>query len=198
MLRLSFAFIATVMLTACADPIDTISKRPAVLPKAGVVQPVLPAPATRSADAFAKAFLDGIQAESIAERREFCGFFYRDAAGQMQGTTPRRGTFASCNMPVPNRRDNIIASYHTHGAYGPQYDNEVPSATDLLSDFELGLNGYISTPGGRVWRVNHRTRDAIQVCGLGCVTRDPGFIPRDEGGVQQRYTVGTLNQRNGS
>jgi hypothetical protein len=199
MLRLSFALLASVTLAACAGPIspqiDTISKRPAENQTTVSARPAVP---QSTADVFAKSFLDGIQAQSFAERREFCGYFFRDSAGQVQATPPRRGTFASCNMPVPNRNDGIFASYHTHGAFGPQYDNEVPSPTDLLSDFRLGLDGYISTPGGRVWRVNNATQDAIQICGLSCVARDPGFIPRNERGVRQRYTVASLNQRGGT
>ena len=198
--RLTIALLALVTVSACAAPVETISKRPAIIPKA--IQPqqasFAPPPAEQaSIDEFARSFLNSIQTQSIQERREFCGFFFRDSAGQLQATAPRRGSFASCNMPVPQRRDNIVASYHTHGAYGPQYDNEVPSTTDLLSDFQLGVDGYVSTPGGRVWRVSNANRDTSQVCGLGCVIRDPGFVPRNENQVRQRYTVATLTQRSG-
>jgi len=129
-------------------------------------------------DLYAIAFLDGIQAQSIADRREFCGFFYRDDTGAVQATTPRKGTFATCSMPAPRRDQNVFASYHTHGAYGAQYDNEVPSVTDLQSDIRLGLN--------------------VQLCGLGCVTRDPGFVPRNESAVFSRYTIFQLALRNGA
>ena len=195
MLRSCFTFLAAVTLVACAEPIETISKQPATFPQAISVQP---GPEQTAVDTFARNFLDSIQARSITDRREYCGYFFRDSVGQIKATQPRRGTFATCSMPAPTRGDGIFASYHTHGAYGPQYDNEVPSTTDLLSDFQLGVDGYISTPGGRIWRVSSNTRDAQQVCGLGCVTRDPGFVPRDESNVRQRYTVVTLNQRGGA
>lgn len=195
MFRSVFALLATVTLVACAEPIGNLNKQPAAFPRVVSVQP---APEQAVVDNFARAFLDSIQAQSIADRREYCGYFFRDAAGQIKATPPRRGTFATCSMPAPRRGDGIFASYHTHGAFGRQYDNEVPSTTDLLSDFQLGLDGYISTPGGRIWRVNNATRDAQQVCGLGCVTRDPGFVPRNERNVRQRYTVATLNQRTGT
>jgi hypothetical protein len=200
MLRFTFTLLAAAALAACAEPIDTITKRPALTPKAISMQPsvITPGPAQAETDRFAKAFLDSIQARSISERRELCGFFIRNDAGQLQATPPRAGTFAGCNMPVPNRRDNIVASYHTHGAYGSQYDNEVPSTTDLQSDFILGIDGYLSTPGGRVWHVSNVTREASQICGLGCVTRDPGFIPRNETQVAQRYSIATLIQRHGA
>ena len=197
--RLSFALMAAVTLVACAEPIETISKRPVVTPKAiGSVQPAPVSPDQAEVDAFARRFLDSIQARSIADRREYCGYFFRDSAGQIKATPPRRGTFATCSMPVPTQGSGIFASYHTHGAYGPEYDNEVPSTTDLLSDFQLGVDGYVSTPGGRVWRVSSAARDTTQICGLGCVTSDPGFVPRNEANVRQRYTVVTLNQRNGA
>jgi len=74
--------------------------------------------------------------------------------------------------------------------------NETPSTIDLENDIRLGLNGYVSTPGGRVWRTNPDTKDTVQVCGLGCVTRDPGFVPRNEKAVLQRFTLPQLEQRN--
>jgi hypothetical protein len=98
-------------------------------------------------------------------------------------------------MPAPDRSLGVFASYHTHGAFGSEYDNEVPSATDLLSDFDFGIDGYISTPGGRVWRVEHQTRSTRQLCGLGCVFVDPNWQPVDEGGVRTTYTVAGLQQR---
>ena len=196
MLRFCFGLLTAAMLAACADPIAPTPTRPALKPAAlSSFQPADPASDQAAVDAFAKTFLDSIQAQSIADRREYCGYFFRDASGAVKATQPRRGTFATCSMPVPTRGSGIFASYHTHGAFGRQYDNEVPSTTDLLSDFQLGLDGYISTPGGRIWRVSNETRTATQLCGLGCVTRDPGFVPRDEAGVRRVYTLGTLAQR---
>ena len=150
-------------------------------------------------DLFAIAFLDSIQAQSIAEQREFCGFFYRALDGAIRATPPVKGTFAMCRMPFPGLWfwQKHVASYHTHGAYGEFYDNEVPSVTDLNSDIRLGFNGYISTPGGRVWRVNHEERSTQQLCGLGCVTTDPGFVPRNESGVLPFYTIDQLKLRGG-
>jgi len=98
-------------------------------------------------------------------------------------------------MPVPRQGQRIFASYHTHSAYAPGYDNEVPSVQDLLSDFEFGLDGYVSTPGGRVWRVDYATRSTYQVCGRGCVYMDPQFRPDAEASIQQRYDVPGLGRR---
>ena len=164
----------------------------------GDVVQVAPQPRQTDPDLFAIAFLDSIQAQSIADQREYCGFFYFDDSGAVRATPPRRGTFATCSMPAPRPGFGVFASYHTHGAYGEEYDNEVPSVTDLQSDFNLGLDGYVSTPGGRVWRVNRDTRDTVQLCGLRCVTADPDFVPRNESGVFSRYTLLQLALRNGS
>lgn len=153
------------------------------------------APSGPVVDAFARDFLNTIQAQSFQFRREYCGYFFIDAAGQLRATPPRTGTFASCDMPAPRARQGIIASYHTHGSYDPRYDNEVPSVLDLQSDFEFGIDGYVSTPGGRIWLVDYQTRSTRQICGLRCVTSDPGFRPDGEAGIRQSYTVRTLQQR---
>lgn len=146
---------------------------------------VAPPPAA-AADAFAVAFLDTIQPRSFAERREFCGYFLV-IAGRITATQPIPGTTASCTQPTPP--PNAFASYHTHGAFDRDYDNEVPSPEDMLGDFSFGIDGYISTPGGRVWRVEVDDRAALQVCGLGCVTVDRGFVPRNESSIPPRMTV---------
>lgn len=192
--------VAVLALAACSAPLPAVdTNTPSI--KRTTPQIFSPLPSATASqgemDAFAKAFLDSIQADSIAERREFCGFFFRTETGELRATPPRRGTFAACSMPAPPRGSGVFASYHTHGAYGERYDNEVPSITDLQSDFQLGINGYVSTPGGRVWRVNLDTRDTEQVCGLKCVTSDPGFVPRNESSVRDRYSILQLALRNG-
>lgn len=195
-----FSLLAVVALTACSAPLPGgPTSDPSIKRTTPQVFSPLPAadPSLGEVDAFAKAFLDSIQAQSIAEQREFCGFFFRDKAGTLRATPPQRGTFATCSMPAPPPGSGVFASYHTHGAYGERYDNEVPSVTDLQSDFQLGINGYVSTPGGRIWRVNLDSRDAVQVCGLKCVTSDPGFVPRNEEAVRQRYSILQLALRNG-
>jgi len=190
---------ATLALTACGVPQSQVS------PKGEVSQPrqhntgftVAPsnAPSGPQVDNFARGFLDSIQAQSIAERREYCGYIFIDNTGQLQGTPPRPGSFAGCDMPIPRAGQGIIASYHTHGAYGRAYDNEVPSVIDLASDFQFGIDGYVSTPGGRVWLVDFQTQTTSQLCGLRCVTSDPGFVPQNEAGVRQSYSIETLQRR---
>ena len=171
---------------------------PSAATAASVVQTPPPGargPSDSEAAAFARAFFDQIQRPSIRDRVEYCGYFYVTANGEIAATPPRRGTFASCNMPGPEPGSGVFASYHTHGAFGRNYDNEVPSVTDLLSDFDFRIDGYVSTPGGRVWHVDYGSRSTSQICGLGCVYQDPGFQPVDEGSVRVRYSVPQLGQR---
>jgi hypothetical protein len=153
------------------------------------------APSGPVIDNFARNFLDTLQVRSIAERREHCGYFFIGSDGRLQASPPRPGTFAACDMPAPLAGQGIVASYHTHGAFGRQYDNEVPSVIDLTSDFDFGIDGYVSTPGGRVWLVDFQTRTTRQLCGLRCVTSDPGFVPQEEASIRQSYTVQTLQRR---
>lgn len=223
--RLSaFALAATLAVSACsdarstttfvqpipgggfvvADPVRVVPQPatgvrvgPASAPRAGAFSVAPPnAPSGPAVDAFARNFLDGIQARSIAERREYCGYFFIDGDGQLRATAPRGGTFASCDMPVPVIGQGVIASYHTHGAFDEGYDNEVPSVIDLTSDFDFGIDGYVSTPGGRVWLVDYQTLSTRQVCGLGCVTFDPAFRPVDEATIRPAFTLQSLQQRN--
>ena len=153
------------------------------------------APPDAEAHAFARRYLGSIQAASIADRVEYCGYFYVDGSGRIAATPPRRGTFASCDMPSPRPGMGVFASYHTHGAFGRSYDNEVPSVTDLLSDFQFGVDGYVSTPGGRVWHVDNGTRTTRQICGLRCVYADPGFVPMGESLIRASYDLEQLNRR---
>ncbi len=203
MIRLTALFAAaTISLSACDAPTSqTTFVRPAsgeMVQKPGSVgYSVAPlnAPSGPAVDDFARNFLNGIQARSIAERREYCGYFFVDRQGRIQGTPPRSGTFATCDMPAPLIGQGIFASYHTHGAYSGEYDNEVPSVIDLTSDFDYGVDGYISTPGGRVWHVDFQTQSTRQLCGLGCVTMDPGFVPQGEASIQPAYSVPSLQRR---
>jgi len=146
-----------------------------------------------AANQFAVSFLSNLQARSFAEHREFCGYFVVDALGNIAATPPVGGTLAGCSHAAPT--PDVFASYHTHGAYDRGYDNEVPSIPDLQGDFQFGMDGYVSTPGGRVWHIEYDDRTARQLCGQGCVTVDPGFVPEDEAGIRQSYTVRTLAQR---
>lgn len=200
---LVFALASLVALSACDAPpppdygVKSSALTPAITSEGFSVAPPN-APRGPVVDAFARTFLDSIQPRSIRERREYCGYFFVDMSGQLQATTPRAGTFASCSMPAPHVGQGIIASYHTHSAYGAGYDNEVPSVVDLMSDFEFGIDGYVSTPGGRVWFVDFQTRSTRQICRAGCVFSDPGYVPDRRDTILAAYDLNGLRRREAS
>lgn len=149
-------------------------------------------PSQQEVDVFARSFLDSIQSSSIRDSREYCGYFFVSDGG-LQATKPDRGLEASCRRT--NKPFNTIASYHTHGSYGKSYDNEVPSVTDLVNTRSAGIDDYVSTPGGRLWRVAGTSGEAIQLCGLQCLTSDPNFVANNEATVAQSYTITTVRER---
>lgn len=144
------------------------------LPVTTVPVPVTVAPGSASdVTSYARVFLNAIQPISYSESREYCGFFVETPGGGVVATDPRAGTPDSCNYGlVP---ETAIASYHTHGGYLPNYLNEIPSVTDALSATDIGMDDYVSTPGGRFWLVDGDTGTATMICGQGCLSTDPIF-----------------------
>ncbi len=151
------------------------------------------APPADQADAFAISYLNSIQRRSFAEHRELCGYFVLTPSGEIAATPPVPGDLASCSQAAPGA--DVFASYHTHGAFDDGYDNEVPSPEDLMGDFHFGIDGYVSTPGGRVWRVEYDVQAALLICGQGCVAVDPNYDFADDLGIRNRYTVAQLQAR---
>jgi hypothetical protein len=153
-----------------------------------------PPAAAQPADevAFARFFLDHLQRRSFLEGREFCGFFGRDAQGRIVATKPRRGTSHSCYLGGGLAGIVFFATYHTHASYDPASYDEVPSTNDLRSDNARGLDGYISTPGGRLWFSHGESLTAWQLCGAGCLPQDPRYRPDPSFAVAERYTLDEL------
>lgn len=158
---------------------------------------VVPSVQAQSAEeiAFAQAHLDQVQEASLRRNREFCGLYAYDQDGKLVATPARRGRKASC---VPRDADadlEVFASYHTHGAYDENYENEVPSVEDVESDIEDDTYGFIATPGGRLWFVDKDTGVSRQLCGLGCLRSDPDFERDWEYPVKESYTLDDLVDR---
>ncbi len=195
----ALALTGTLFLAACIAPPTTLQTPPvtAAQPVAATAYSVAPpnAPSGQVVDSFARAFLDSIQAQSIAENVEYCGYFFIDSSGQLFGTPPIRGRSASCSMNAPQPGQGVVASYHTHGSYRRAYAAEVPSIIDLQSDFQFGIDGYVSTPGGRIWLVDFQTTSTMQVCGRNCVYADPAYNDRNDHRIRQSYTLTELRQR---
>ncbi|NRB02200.1 MAG: DUF4329 domain-containing protein [Rhodobacteraceae bacterium] len=170
------------LLTACAqDPAD-------------IVVPARPQALTQAEIQFAQSTLNALQSPSFAQNREFCGLIGVDDNGQFAATPPVRGAKASCLPPLPARVGHltVLASYHTHGAFTPEFETEVPSYDDLRTDIEDGIDGYVSTPGGRFWFVDARAREVRLICGPGCMLADSRFVPDPDFPVDTHYTLQEL------
>lgn len=144
---------------------------------------------------FAKATLNNLQGMSFTNNREFCGYIVRTPDGMLAALAANKGRISSCRADTPPEDHLIVASYHTHGAFEYDTPAEFPSVGDVEADEAEGIDGYVSTPGGRVWLVDFQTRTTLQLCGLRCVTSDPGFVPFEEDRIRQSYSVQTLQRR---
>lgn len=146
--------------------------------------------------AVARAVFQQIQAMSFAEDREFCGYIGVLADGRYAATDVTRGRANSCRSRASERAFvAITASFHTHGSFTPNAEAEFPSAGDVDIDMREGVNGYIATPGGRLWYVDATYGEARQICGMGCLSQDPDFIPGMSGPVNQVYSLEQLERR---
>lgn len=142
--------------------------------------------------ALVKAMFAKLQPVSIEKNREYCGYVGFDADGRMRASKPARGDTDSCMPDDPELIEVITASYHTHGAYSPDYYNEVPSGDDMESDEAEGIDGWVATPGGRLWYIDTDTMTASQYCGIGCLPSDPKFVPGDMGKIAPSYSYDDL------
>jgi hypothetical protein len=143
--------------------------------------------------AFARAFLGDLQIRTVVENREYCGYFGRDPAGKVVATRPRRGKWESCLIGYPPEALEVFASYHTHAALVADSYNEIPSPQDLRSDIDSALDGYVSTPGGRLWFSDHRAKEVRQICGEACLPQDPAYRPGKFMKVRRSYSLEALD-----
>lgn len=164
---------------------------------AAAVLALAPHPAAaqaRDEAAFVRALLHDLQPLSIAKGREHCGLIGRDAGGALVATPPVMGGRAACSSPWPDGMD-VVASYHTHGGFTPGHVGELPSQSDVLSDNALGIDGWVATPGGRLWFV-HGGRMAVKLaCGPGCLPVAPDFGKSRPGGIDRSYAWDALVRR---
>jgi hypothetical protein len=147
--------------------------------------------------AFARDYLNNLQARSFRNDREYCGFFGYDRTGKLVAVKPRAGDANSCVAYWPRGSIDVVASYHTHGAWDKLSDGEVPSVEDVESDIADEIDGYISTPGGRLWFVDGDKWVAHLVCGRDCLASDPDFRSEPEGSIPDRFSLKALRRRQG-
>jgi hypothetical protein len=198
-LRAASALLALAALAACAVPPDRLHDgEPAGAGQSGsttsghrgVYQggpPSFAAPSTVEASgqgeelALVTRILREIQLRSFAENRELCGYIGLSPSGEWVATPIMAGSEASCPLPPIPADIRLAASFHTHSTYSPEYASEWPTTQDMLMDAETGIDGYIATPGGRLWHVDTDTMTVRQVCGRGCLPQDPNYVADDDG-----------------
>ncbi len=144
---------------------------------------------------FLKNFFNQLQPTSIAQNTEYCGYFGWDENDNIVATPPARGDTDSCLANEPPADVEVFASYHTHAGYAFDADSELPSLNDLEADIDEELDGYLATPGGRIWYNNIDNETASMLCGRNCTVSDPNY---DQGGfppVNSRYSLSQLGER---
>ncbi|MGB7417610.1 MAG: DUF4329 domain-containing protein [Erythrobacter sp.] len=157
------------------------------------LQPTLP---QSEVQRFAREQLDTLQERSFASDRELCGIIYETSDGKLGASRSNDGDEASCDLRYFDEPGMVpVASFHTHGGHSRRYDGEVPSVIDLQSDIASGLDGYVSTPGGRFWHIDHEAGVANLVCGPGCVTQDPRYEPCNGDVIARSYSLQMLESR---
>jgi hypothetical protein len=129
---------------------------------------------------------------SIEQNVEFCGYIGFTADGELAYSQPTRGDEGSCLSDDPTNLELITASYHTHGGFSPDYSSELPSGTDMEGDEDEGIDGWVATPGGRLWYIDTTDMVTFQICGIGCLPSDPEFIAGDSGIIEQSYSYDDL------
>ena len=142
--------------------------------------------------AFAAETLDALQRQSFRSNREYCGYIGVNAQGELEATPARRGRSDRCRPKRPPSHLQVLASYHTHGAYSDWMESEAPSYDDLLADIEEGVDGYIATPGGRLWFNDTRQQAAILLCDDGCLESDPAYRSHHDDFIERYYTLEEL------
>lgn len=147
--------------------------------------------------AAARKILAELQPLSITENREYCGVLLRLPDGDLISSKAFRGRKARCTVKRIPVGAEVVASYHTHGAFLEGYDNEVPSLLDLEVEVEWGIDGYVSTPGGRFWHVDGSDGTINLVCGPGCLPSDSRYRDQSRtfGKIRSDYDFESLLMR---
>ena len=135
-----------------------------------------------------RAHLAPAQMRSIETDREYCGYLGSLPDGRLAFTEMLRGRRNTCTPRLPRTGFTPIASMHTHGAYDPTVSAEFPTVQDMDSDRREGVNGYVATPGGRLWYIDSSAEVVIQICGPGCLPQDRNFRDGDDGPTRNRYS----------
>ncbi|MFT6273304.1 MAG: hypothetical protein ACI9AQ_000091 [Dinoroseobacter sp.] len=137
--------------------------------------------------------MNRLQGPSFAQSREYCGYVVRGAHGKITTGQISPGTTDGCG-PIRPDEGEVLSNFHTHGGYTEVHYNEVPSVQDLRGDVATQTNGWVATPGGRLWFNDWQRGSARQMCGVGCLQKDPIFVLGARGKVELVYTLDKLIQ----
>lgn len=146
--------------------------------------------------AFAKRQLSQLQQQSFDQNTELCQIIFEDSDGDL-GTSPIiEGATASCDIIYFDEPGMApIASLHTHGGFDEEYDSEVPSVLDMESDIASRMDGYVATPGGRMWQIDWVGQQTVMVCGTNCLPQDRKYQVCAAHEPAQSYTLVALRER---
>ncbi len=150
---------------------------------------MIKAPAGISEATITKATLNRLQSVSFSSNREYCGYLLRTPDSNLAAPAAAKGRISSCRAHNPPEDHLIVASYHTHGAFEYDTPAEFPSVSDLEADEAAGIDGYISTPGGRFWYVDEIELVVSQICGVGCMIQDSNFEVGLDGCIEVSYSI---------
>ena len=132
--------------------------------------------------------LDALQPISIENNLEYCGDIGLDLEDNLVATPAVAGDAVSCLAADPPEDLYVTASYHTHAAFDPEHESEVPSVDDMLGDIEEQIDGYVGTPGGRVWFIDGEAETAEALCTVLCITADPDHDDDVYGIIPEAFT----------
>ena len=122
----------------------------------------------RAKNEAARQVLNGINPTSIRENREYGGWVFINRDGSFASTAPVPGEATSVRLPDPALvipvGSNITASYHTHAAFDPKFDNENFSETDLSANRDNSIDGYLGTPAGQ-FKIHDVETDVVTTLG---------------------------------
>ncbi len=144
---------------------------------------------------FVAEFFDELQPLTIANNKEYCGYFGIDENDNFIATKPTKGEEDSCFADDIPEDFNYFASYHTHGAFSFDADSELPSSVDLEADIAEEVDGYISTPGGRIWFIDAMEEKAFLICGRNCTVSDDRYEADANLAVLNEYDIELLLKR---
>jgi hypothetical protein len=182
--RVVFSLLCVFALVGCEEDLNSI------------VLPPRPVDQTQTELDFVRQTFNRIQPASILGNREYCGYIGISDLGRYLATDPAAGDTSSCVADWPEIDGfTVLASYHTHGSWLADYDNEVPSFQDMATDIRERVDGYVATPGGRLWYIDAANRVAREVCGRNCLKSDPAFQVSNDGPPDPFYTLWELRRR---